>query len=91
MTQQNDEHLEAWFSFDSGPLDRSVGANLKSLREAAELSPAKLGEAIDVSEDEILSYETGARRIGPLKMLALCQILNVKAADFFRQPRGLFD
>jgi len=46
------------------------GARLKSLREAAELSAAKLGEIAGVSASAILHTERGFDKLG-LKSIAL--------------------
>lgn len=84
MAQDDEKRSALLMSIDASPLDRLIGANLKSLRERAALTPAELSDAVDVSEEEILAYEAGVRRLGAVKMYAFCQILDAKAEDFFR-------
>lgn len=63
-------------------VERMVGERLRRLRTARGLSQAALGEALDVSYQQVHKYETGENRIGPSRMLAIARVLEVPVGYF---------
>jgi len=53
------------------------------------LSQTKLGDALDVTFQQIQKYEKGANRIGASRLQQLARVLDVTPAFFFEgAPRG---
>ena len=65
------------------PIDIHVGQRLKTLRVGARVSQSKIGEALDVTFQQIQKYENGANRIGASNLYKLSQALNVDVSYFF--------
>ena len=65
------------------PIDRHVGARLRMRRLLVGLSQTKLGEALDVTFQQIQKYEKGANRIGASRLQQLARVLDVPPAFFF--------
>ena len=71
------------------PIDRHVGARLRMRRLLAGFSQTKLGEALDVTFQQIQKYEKGANRIGASRLQQLARVLDVAPAFFFEgAPSG---
>jgi len=71
------------------PIDRHVGARVRMRRLMVGLSQTKLGEALDVTFQQIQKYEKGANRIGASRLQQLARVLDVTPAFFFEgAPRG---
>jgi transcriptional regulator with XRE-family HTH domain len=65
------------------PIDRHVGARLRMRRLLVGFSQTKLGEALDVTFQQIQKYEKGANRIGASRLQQLARVLDVTPAFFF--------
>ena len=65
------------------PIDRHVGARLRMRRLLVGFSQTKLGEALDVTFQQIQKYEKGANRIGASRLQQLARVLDVAPAYFF--------
>src|SRR5579863_6484103 len=65
------------------PIDRHVGARLRMRRLLVGLSQTKLGDALDVTFQQIQKYEKGANRIGASRLQQLARVLDVPPAYFF--------
>jgi transcriptional regulator with XRE-family HTH domain len=65
------------------PIDRHVGARLKMRRLTVGMSQSKLGEALNITFQQIQKYEKGSNRIGASRLQELARILNVAPAFFF--------
>ena len=65
------------------PIDRHVGARLRMRRLLVGFSQTKLGQALDVTFQQIQKYEKGANRIGASRLQQLARVLDVAPAYFF--------
>jgi transcriptional regulator with XRE-family HTH domain len=67
----------------TNPIDRHVGARLKMRRVVVGLSQSKLGEAPNITFQQIQKYEKGSNRIGASRLQELARVLKVPPAYFF--------
>ena len=65
------------------PIDRHVGARLRMRRVTIGMSQSKLGEALDITFQQIQKYEKGSNRIGASRLQELARVLGVMPAFFF--------
>ena len=65
------------------PIDKHVGARLRMRRLMVGMSQGRLGEALDVTFQQIQKYEKGANRIGASRLQQLARVLEVPPAFFF--------
>ncbi len=65
------------------PIDRGVGAKVRSFRLSAGLSQEKLGAALGVSFQQVQKYESGANRIGASRLHQIAIALNTTPSSFF--------
>lgn len=60
-----------------------VGARLRLRRTLMGMSQERLGEAVNLTFQQIQKYERGANRIGASRLYQLAQVLDVPVAFFF--------
>jgi transcriptional regulator with XRE-family HTH domain len=65
------------------PIDAKVGARLRMRRLTLEMSRTKVGEALDVSFQQVRKYENGTNRISASRLLQIANILGVTPGYFF--------
>ena len=65
------------------PIDKHVGARLRMRRMMVGMSQGKLGDALDVTFQQIQKYEKGTNRIGASRLQQLARVLEVPPAFFF--------
>ena len=65
------------------PFDAKVGARLRMRRRTLEMSQAKVGEALDISLQQIQKYENGTNRISASRLQQLANLLGVTPGYFF--------
>jgi transcriptional regulator with XRE-family HTH domain len=65
------------------PVDKHVGARLRMRRVLVGMTQEKLGDALDITFQQIQKYEKGANRIGASRLQQLARILQVPPAFFF--------
>jgi len=65
------------------PIDAKVGARLRMRRLTLEMSRTKVGEALDISYQQVQKYENGTNRISASRLQQLANLLDVTAAYFF--------
>jgi transcriptional regulator with XRE-family HTH domain len=65
------------------PVDRHVGARLRMRRVLVGMTQEKLGDALNITFQQIQKYEKGANRIGASRLQQLARILQVPPAFFF--------
>jgi transcriptional regulator with XRE-family HTH domain len=65
------------------PIDKHVGARLKMRRVTVGMSQSKLGEALNITFQQIQKYEKGSNRIGAGRLQELARVLCVPPAFFF--------
>lgn len=64
-------------------IDRIVGANVRSCREACGLSQAHCAKKLGISLQQMQSYEKGARRISASRLFDLASLLGVPLQSFY--------
>jgi transcriptional regulator with XRE-family HTH domain len=64
------------------PIDVHVGARIRQRRTSLGMSQEKLGDALDLTFQQIQKYERGANRVGASRLYDLCRVFDV-TADFF--------
>ena len=65
------------------PFDVYVGSRVRARRLGLRISQTKLGEAVDVSFQQVQKYENGTNRMGASRLYAIAKTLGVKVAFFF--------
>ena len=71
------------------PIDKHVGARVRMRRLMVGMSQGKLGEALDVTFQQVQKYEKGANRIGASRLQQLARVLEVPPSYFFEgAPTG---
>jgi transcriptional regulator with XRE-family HTH domain len=65
------------------PVDAHVGARLRLRRTLMGLSQEKLGDAVELTFQQIQKYEKGANRIGASRLFQFSRILEVPPSFFF--------
>ncbi len=85
------------------PIDIYVGSRVRARRMGLRISQSKLGDAIDLTFQQIQKYENGSNRIGASNLYKIAQHLGVEVAFFFegienaiskisgKTPKGLAD
>ena len=68
---------------DRNPLDVAIGAKLKRLRIARNMSQELLAEAMNVTTAEIDAFEHGRTRVGPSALSQATKIFEVPVSTFF--------
>lgn len=71
------------------PIDKHVGARVRMRRLILGISQGKLGDALDVTFQQVQKYEKGANWIGASRLQQLARVLDVPPAYFFEDaPSG---
>lgn len=70
-------------------LDVSLGFRLKQIRKAKGWSQERLGQAADVSFQQIQKYEKGTNRIAVAMLIRLCKVLDSDPAPIVAELRRL--
>ncbi len=65
------------------PTDLHVGSRVRMRRILLGMSQEKLGEALDLTFQQVQKYEKGTNRIGASRLQQIAQILNVSPGFFF--------
>ena len=65
------------------PVDKHVGMRLRLRRLELKLSQKQLGEALDLSFQQVQKYEKGNNRISASKLFEIAGILEVPTVYFF--------
>jgi transcriptional regulator with XRE-family HTH domain len=65
------------------PIDAKVGARVRMRRLILGISLTKVGEALDVSFQQVRKYENGTNRISASRLLQIANILGVTPGYFF--------
>ena len=65
------------------PVDVHVGARLRQRRTLSGMSQTTLGNAIDLTFQQVQKYERGANRIGSSRLFDLSRVLDVPIEYFF--------
>ena len=65
------------------PVDVQVGARMRELRIRAGMSQTTLGEAMNVSFQQVQKYEKGTNRMGASRLIQIASVLNVPVEALF--------
>jgi transcriptional regulator with XRE-family HTH domain len=82
------------------PIDKHVGSRVRMRRMMLGMSQEKLGDALELTFQQVQKYEKGTNRIGASRLQQISHILQVPVAFFFEgaphfaggpAPQGLED
>src|SRR5262245_59740671 len=65
------------------PIDKHVGSLVRLRRMMLGMSQEKLGDALDLTFQQVQKYEQGTNRIGASRLQQISQILQVPVSIFF--------
>ena len=65
------------------PIDAEVGARVRMRRLTLEISRTKVGEALDISYQQVQKYENGTNRISAGRLQQIADFLGVTPGYFF--------
>jgi transcriptional regulator with XRE-family HTH domain len=65
------------------PIDKYVGSRVRMRRMMLGMSQEKLGDALDLTFQQVQKYEKGTNRIGASRLQQISQILEVPVSFFF--------
>ncbi len=65
------------------PVDKHVGARVRMRRLMLGMSQTALGDALDLTFQQVQKYEKGTNRIGASRLLHIASILQVPVEFFF--------
>lgn len=65
------------------PIDVHVGARIRQRRTSLGMSQEKLGDALNLTFQQIQKYERGTNRVGASRLYDLCRVFDVTADYFF--------
>ena len=65
------------------PIDKHVGSRVRMRRMMLGMSQEKLGDALDLTFQQVQKYEKGTNRIGASRLQQISLILQVPVAFFF--------
>jgi len=71
------------------PIDKHVGSRVRMRRMMLGMSQEKLGDALDLTFQQVQKYEKGTNRIGASRLQQISHILQVPVSFFFEgAPAG---
>jgi transcriptional regulator with XRE-family HTH domain len=65
------------------PTDKHVGSRVRMRRMMLSMSQEKLGDALDLTFQQVQKYEKGTNRIGASRLQQIAHILQVPVSFFF--------
>ena len=65
------------------PIDKHVGSRVRMRRMMLGMSQEKLGDALNLTFQQVQKYEKGTNRIGASRLQHIAQILQVPVSFFF--------
>jgi transcriptional regulator with XRE-family HTH domain len=65
------------------PIDINVGRRIRERRRILHLSQSSLGQAVDVSFQQIQKYEKGTNRVAASKLAQIAAALGVDTSHFY--------
>jgi transcriptional regulator with XRE-family HTH domain len=66
------------------PNDLHVGAGIRSLREARQLTQADLAQKLGITTQQVQKYESGTNRVSASRLYDIAQVFEVRVSYFFR-------
>jgi transcriptional regulator with XRE-family HTH domain len=70
------------------PIDKHVGSRVRLRRKMLGMSQEKLGDALDLTFQQVQKYENGTNRIGASRLHHIADVLQVPVASFFEGTPG---
>ncbi len=67
------------------PIDVHVGGRLRGRRTLMGMSQMKLGEAVELTFQQVQKYEKGTNRMGSSRLYQFSRILDVPVSYFFEE------
>ena len=67
------------------PIDVHVGSRVRLRRTLLGMSQGKLGQALELTFQQIQKYERGANRIGSSRLFRLSRVMDVPDSFFFEE------
>ncbi|MCB1592689.1 MAG: helix-turn-helix transcriptional regulator [Alphaproteobacteria bacterium] len=64
-------------------IDAIIGANLRLIRKARGLSQVELGEALDVTFQQVQKYELGKNRVSASRLYEVAKVLDCNLMNFY--------
>src|SRR5712692_1921768 len=71
------------------PIDKHVGSRVRMRRMMLAMSQEKLGDALDLTFQQVQKYEKGTNRIGASRLQQISNTLQVPVAFFFEGAPNL--
>ncbi|NOZ33535.1 MAG: helix-turn-helix transcriptional regulator [Alphaproteobacteria bacterium] len=71
------------------PIDINVGRRIRARRRILHLSQSSLGQAVDVSFQQIQKYEKGTNRVAASKLAQIAAALGVDTSHFYANDPSL--
>ena len=71
------------------PIDKHVGSRVRMRRMMLNMSQEKLGDALELTFQQVQKYEKGTNRIGASRLQQISHILQVPVAFFFEGAPSL--
>ena len=71
------------------PIDKHVGSRVRMRRMMLTMSQEKLGDALDLTFQQVQKYEKGTNRIGASRLQQISHILQVPVSFFFEGAPNL--
>ncbi|HWL05965.1 MAG TPA: helix-turn-helix transcriptional regulator [Xanthobacteraceae bacterium] len=71
------------------PIDKHVGSRVRMRRMMLSMSQEKLGDALNLTFQQVQKYEKGTNRIGASRLQQISQVLQVPVAFFFEGAPAL--
>jgi transcriptional regulator with XRE-family HTH domain len=65
------------------PIDKRVGSRVRMRRQMLAMSQAQLGDALDLTFQQVQKYEKGTNRMGASRLQQMSDILQVPVEFFF--------
>ena len=70
------------------PIDVHVGERIRMWRTERKISRITLGEALEVTDQQIQKYEKGTNRIGASRLQQICSVLEIPVSFLFEGALG---
>src|SRR5882757_7276194 len=70
------------------PIDKHVGSRVRMRRMMLSMSQEKLGDALDLTFQQVQKYEKGTNRISASRLQHMSQILQMPIPSFFEGAPG---
>jgi transcriptional regulator with XRE-family HTH domain len=68
------------------PIDKHVGSRVRMRRMMVGMSQEKLGDALDLTFQQVQKYEKGTNRVGAGRLHQIASLLDVPISFFFDIP-----